>query len=69
MIGRSGERGSWISVLVARLDDDDIKAKIMIHNRIASVYYVLTKTKLLIISERSKSALKKSKVDMTEWGR
>ena len=23
MIRRSGERGSWISVLVARLDDDD----------------------------------------------
>ena len=29
MIGRSGERGSGISVLAARHDDDDVKRRIV----------------------------------------
>ena len=48
MMGRSGERGSGISVLVARHDDDDdIKAKMIIHNW-TNVEYMVIETKQLI---------------------
>ena len=36
MIGRSGERGSGISVLAARHDDDDGDENYEINNRIAA---------------------------------
>ena len=43
MIGKSGERGSGISVLVARHDDDDIYIYIYIyifnHKRTVSLYH------------------------------
>ena len=68
-IGRSGERGSGISVLAARHDDDDdddFKAKIDKTNNIASVGSVVIETKrsIIIINKCSKLAQK----DLTQLG-
>ena len=61
-----GERGPGRSVLVARHDDDDIKAKI--RNRIASIDYVVIKTKPLIIKLVNVANLRERSIGLATTG-